>query len=174
MRKSIVNPALWGVVFALLFTSGCTKLDEQLYGRLSPDNFYKNDAEVLAALAGVYNQMGFAVNGGNGWRILNLGTDEFLIPSRSDGRWFDGGVYLEFSKHQWTPTNNRISSGYTEVFRAIGQANAVIESLENTPNPENLKAQIAEARGVRAYAYFFAMDLWGNVPIVTTARIDPN
>src|SRR5207249_8698484 len=46
--------------------------------------------------------------------------------------------------------------------------------LQNSPNKDNLKAQIAEARGVRAYAYFFAMDLWGNVPIVTTARIEPS
>lgn len=174
MKKYITNKGFLGLVLVLLLCGSCTKLNEQLYGRLSPGNFYKNDAEVLAALGGVYNQMGFTVNGGNGWRLLNLGTDEFLIPSRSDGRWYDGGVYLEFSKHQWTPTNNRISSGYTEVFRAIGTANAVIESLDNSPNKDNLKAQIAEARGVRAYAYFFAMDLWGNVPIVTTARIDPN
>ena len=167
IHKSFLSLAM------LLLLCGCTKLDERLYGRLSPENFYKNDAEVLAALAGVYNSMGFAINGGNGWRLLNLGTDEFIIPARSDGRWFDGGVYIEFARHQWTPANNRISSGWTEVFNAIGRANAVIESLQNSPGKDSLKAQLAEARGVRAYAYFFAMDLWGNVPIVTTARIDP-
>ncbi|MBD0285616.1 MAG: RagB/SusD family nutrient uptake outer membrane protein, partial [Flavisolibacter sp.] len=171
--KEYINKGILSLVLILLLCGSCTKLDEQLYGRLSPENFYKNEAEVLSALAGVYNSMGFTVNGGNGWRLLHLGTDEFLIPARSDGRWFDGGVYLEFSKHQWTPANNRISSGWTEVFGAIGTANAIIQSLQNSPNKDNLKAQIAEARGVRAYAYFFAMDLWGNVPIVTTARIDP-
>jgi len=39
-------------------------------------------------------------------------------------------------------------------------ANAILESLQNSPRKENLKGQIAEARGVRAYAYLFAMDLW--------------
>jgi starch-binding outer membrane protein, SusD/RagB family len=174
MEKYILNKICFGFVLLLMVCGSCTKLDEELYGRITPDNFYKNDAEVLSALTGVYNRMGFAVNGGNGWRILNLGTDEFLIPARSDGRWYDGGVYLEFSKHAWTPANNRISSGWTEVFGAIGAANAIMESLELSPRKDSLKAQIAEARGLRAYAYFYAMDLWGNVPIVTTARIDPN
>ncbi|MBD0297472.1 MAG: RagB/SusD family nutrient uptake outer membrane protein, partial [Flavisolibacter sp.] len=118
--KEYINKGILSLVLILLLCGSCTKLDEQLYGRLSPENFYKNEAEVLSALAGVYNSMGFTVNGGNGWRLLHLGTDEFLIPARSDGRWFDGGVYLEFSKHQWTPANNRISSGWTEVFGAIG------------------------------------------------------
>ncbi|WP_432714382.1 RagB/SusD family nutrient uptake outer membrane protein [Pedobacter sp.] len=174
MKNYITNKGGFALMLFLLVCTSCTKLDEDLYGRLTPENFYKNDAEVLSALAGVYNRMGFTVNGGNGWRIANLGTDEFLIPSRADGRWFDGGVYLEFSKHAWTPSNNRISSGWTEIFGAIGAANAIMESLESSPQKDNLKAQIAEARGIRAYAYFYALDLWGNVPIVTTARIDPN
>lgn len=174
MKKSIIHKICFGFTLLVLVCGSCTKLDETLLGRLSPENFYKTDAEVLSALAGVYNRMGFTVNGGNGWRLLNLGTDEFLIPARSDGRWYDGGVYLEFSKHAWTPVNNRISSGWTEVFGAIGGANAIIESLESSPRKDSLKAQIAEAKGIRAYAYFYAMDLWGNVPIVTTARIDPN
>ena len=174
MKKYIINKVFFSLVLVILVCSSCTKLDEQLYGRLAPGNFYKTDAEVLSALVGVYNRMGFAVNGGNGWRILNLGTDEFLIPARSDGRWYDGGVYLEFSKHAWTPVNNRISAGWTEIFGAIGAANAIIESMESTTQKDSLKSQLAEARGVRAYAYFYALDLWGNVPIVTTARIDPN
>ena len=174
MKKFIINKGIIALFLVVLFSGSCTKLEEDLYGRLSPENFFTNDAEVLSALAGVYNQMGFTSNGGNGWRIINLGTDEAIIPARSDGRWFDGGVWIEFARHTWTPTNNRIASGYAEIFRAIGAANAVLESLQNSPNKENLKAQMAEVRAVRAYAYFYALDLFGNVPIVTTARIEPS
>ncbi len=159
-------------LFSLLLSVSCTKLDEQLYGRVTPDNFFKTDAEVLSALAGVYSNMGFAVNGGNLWRLLHLGTDEFIIVARSDGRWLDGSVYIEFFEHKWTPINNRLGS-YNDVFRTIGSANAVLEGMQASPNLANLKAQIAEARGIRAYAYFYAMDLWGNVPLVTQARLQP-
>jgi starch-binding outer membrane protein, SusD/RagB family len=172
MKNYQINKACILFLLAILFTTGCTKLDEKLYGRVTPDNFFKTEAEVTAALAGVYNNMGFAVNGGNLWRLLHMGTDEFIIIARSDGRWLDGSVYIEFFEHKWTAINNRLSS-YSDVFRTIGSANAILESLQNSPNVANLKAQIAEARSLRAYAYFYAMDLWGNVPIVTTARIEP-
>lgn len=172
MKKFLINKWCFVFLLSMIFSTSCTKLDEELYGRVTPENFFKTDAEVLAALAGVYNNMGFAVNGGNLWRLLHLGTDEFIIVARSDGRWLDGSVYIEFFEHRWTPVNNRLGS-YSDVFRTIGSANAIIESLQSSPNVPNLKAQIAEARGIRAYAYFYAMDLWGNVPIVTTARIEP-
>ncbi|WP_317041330.1 RagB/SusD family nutrient uptake outer membrane protein [Leeuwenhoekiella marinoflava] len=60
------------------------------------------------------------------------------------------------------------------MFQEIGTSNAVLESLQESPNSENLSALIAEARALRAYGYFYAMDFWGNVPLVTVARIDPN
>lgn len=173
MKNSLINKSFVFVFLSLLLSGiSCTKLNEKLYGRVTPENYFKTDAEVLAALAGVYNNMGFAVNGGNAWRLLECGTDEFIILARSDGRWLDGSVYIELFEHKWTPINNRLTS-YSDIFRTIGSANAVLEGMQSSPNKENLKAQIAEARGIRAYAYFYAMDLWGNVPIVTTARIEP-
>jgi len=173
MKNYLIHKSCFVLVLSLLFSLSCTKLDEKLYGRVTPENFFKTDAEVLAALAGVYSNMGFAVNGGNAWRLLHMGTDEFIIIARSDGRWLDGSVYIEFFEHKWTPVNNRLGS-YSDIFRTIGSANAILESLQSSSNVANLKAQIAEARGIRAYAYFYAMDLWGNVPIVTTARIEPS
>ena len=173
MKRSLINKT--GIAIMLLsvvLSFSCTKLDEELFGRVTPENYFKTNAEVLAALAGVYNNMGFAVNGGNLWRLLHLGTDEFIMVARSDGRWLDGSVYIEIFEHKTTPINNRLGS-YSDVFRTIGSANAVLEGMQSSPNAANLKAQIAEARGIRAYAYFYAMDLWGNVPIVTTARIEP-
>ncbi|GGK77778.1 RagB/SusD family nutrient uptake outer membrane protein [Rufibacter glacialis] len=165
-KKSIILGLL------VAFCGSCTDLDEELYGRVTPESFYQTDVEVLSAMAGVYSAMSFAGNGGNGWRVIHLGTDEFLIPSRSDGRWGDGGVWLELANHTWTPQNNRILSAWREVFTVIGRANAVLENLGNTPR-EGLEDEKAEMRAVRAYAYFYAMDLFGNVPLVTQSRIDP-
>lgn len=173
MKRLFLYKPLFIIVLLVSFSTSCTKLDEELYGRLTPENFFQNEAEVSSALAGVYRSMSFTGNGGVAWRLMHLGTDEFVIPSRSDGRWFDGGVWLEFARHGWTPVNNRVQQAWTEIFSAIGSANAVLESLNNSPLKENYKAQIAEARGVRAFAYFYAMDLYGNVPIVTIARLDP-
>jgi hypothetical protein len=173
MKKHIISKTRSALALLLVFCGSCTDLDEELYGRLSPNNFFQTEGEVLSALAGVYSGMSFGGNAGNGWRVIHSGTDEFIIPARSDGRWYDGGVWLELANHTWTPQNNRILSAWREVFTVIGRANAVMESLQNSPQ-EGLEAEMAEMRALRAYAYFYALDLWGNVPIVTDARIDPN
>ena len=41
------------VVAALsVAATGCTNLDEELYGRLTPDNYYQTEEQALASLAG--------------------------------------------------------------------------------------------------------------------------
>ena len=115
MKNYLINKSSILIFLSLLLSTSCTELDEELYGRVTPDNFFKTDAEVIAALAGTYSSMGFAVNGGNLWRLLHLGTDEYIIVARSDGRWLDGSVYIEFFEHKWTPVNNRLAS-YGDVF----------------------------------------------------------
>lgn len=158
---------------ALVLFGSCTDLHEDLYGRLSPQNYYNNESEVLSALVNVYSGIGYPIDGGNAYRTLELGTDEFAIPSRSDGRWYDGGVWLELARHEWTALNSRIASSWSSAFSVIGRANSFIESVNNSPNKDDYQAEIAEARLLRAYSYFFAMDLWGNVPLVTVARQNP-
>lgn len=77
-------------------------------------------------------------------------------------------------QHQTAANNGTILRAWNYVFPMIGTANAVIESLEVSPSAENFKGLIAETKAMRAYGYFYAMDMWGNVPIFTDARVDPN
>ena len=35
-----------------MMATSCTDLDEELYGRLTPDNYYQNEAQALSSLAG--------------------------------------------------------------------------------------------------------------------------
>ncbi|WP_258103438.1 RagB/SusD family nutrient uptake outer membrane protein [Marinoscillum sp. MHG1-6] len=153
-------------------TVGCTDLDEELYGRLSPDNYYQTEAEALSSVVGVYQKLASITNNGSAWRVSVMGADEFLVPARTNGGWYDGGIWVEYAEHNVTPNNIFNVRAWTELFGTIGAANAVIESLEASPNAENLTAMIAETKALRAYAYFYAMDFWGNVPLLTEARVD--
>lgn len=162
------------MIGCLPLLGGCTDLSETVFGSLSPDNFPQNEEEALSSLAGVYQGMGGYGSGANLWRIIHLGTDEFIIAGRRDGRWVDGESYYPFIEHSWRAGDNvRIAAGWDEIFSHIGRANAVIESLENAPQPEQFGAEIAEARALRAYGYFWAMDLFGTVPIFADATVDP-
>jgi hypothetical protein len=156
-----------------ILTIGCTKLDEEKFGSLSPDTYYKGDAEALSSVVGVYNLLSANVDIGDPWRMKEFSTDEFIVPGRASGGWFDQNN-IDLTNHRENPTNATIARAWQQIFQEIGTANAVLESIQASPNKDNLKALIAETRALRAYGYFFAMDNWGNVPLVTVARIDPN
>lgn len=160
------------MVLTLLAFAGCTKLEEETFGSLSPDNYYRTEKEALSSVVGVYSLLSGVVHIGDPWRVSEFGTDEFVVPGRASGGWFDQNQ-VDIIQHNVKPENGRTATAWLNIFQEIGTANAVLQSLETSPNSANLKPLIAETRALRAYGYFYAMDLWGNVPIVTTARIDP-
>ncbi|MDQ3844518.1 MAG: RagB/SusD family nutrient uptake outer membrane protein [Bacteroidota bacterium] len=156
-----------------ILTIGCTKLDEEKFGSLAPDTYYKGPAEALSSVVGIYNLLSANVDIGDPWRMKEFSTDEFIVPGRASGGWFDQNN-IDLTNHKQNATNATIARAWQQIFQEIGTANAVLESLEASSNKDNLKALMAEARALRAYGYYFAMDNWGNVPLVTVARIDPN
>jgi hypothetical protein len=152
--------------------SSCSKLDEEQFGRLSPDNYYKTEQEALSSVLGIYQSLQQVAHIGDPWRISEFGTDEFIVPGRASGGWFDQNN-IDIMTHNVRADNQAVGRAWTQVFQVIGTANAVIESLNASSSASNFKGVLAEAKALRAYGYFYAMDLWGNVPIATQARIDP-
>ncbi len=161
------------ILSSLMYTS-CNDLDEELYGKLSPENYYQTEEEALSSVVAVYQRLSDIVNIGAGWRPSVLGTDEFFVPARTNGGWYDGGIWIEYAHHDVTPSNELNRRAWNSIFPTIGAANLVIESIESSPKVDELTALVAETRALRAYAYFYAMDFWGNVPLVIDARIDPS
>ena len=153
-------------------TIGCTKLDEEKFGSLSPDNYYQGEAEALSSVVGIYQLLSYNVDIGDPWRMKEFSTDEFIVPGRASGGWFDQNN-IDLTNHVENADNATIARAWAQIFQEIGTANAVLESLEASPSKDKLKVEIAETRALRAYGYFFAMDNWGNVPLVTVARLDP-
>lgn len=98
--KSIVA---CGVGISML--SGCLNLDEELYGRLSPETYYQTEEEALSSVVGVYQYLAYMSRaGGDGWRIGEFGTDEFFCPGRASGGWYDESN-MQIMAHKITPDN---------------------------------------------------------------------
>src|SRR5690349_20918344 len=83
---------------------GCTNLDEETFGSLSPDTYYNNEAEALSSVVGVYQSLSQVSSIGDPWRIAEFGTDEFIVPGRASGGWFDQNN-IDIIKHVVAPTN---------------------------------------------------------------------
>lgn len=155
--------------------SGCLNLDEELYGRLSPETYYQTEEEALSSVVGVYQFLSYMSRaGGDGWRVGEYGTDEFFCPGRASGGWYDE-ANMQIMAHKITPDNAALERVWEQsIFKIIGGANAVLASMEASPLKDDLKALMAETRALRAYGYYYAMDYFGNVPLFTGAKVDAN
>jgi hypothetical protein len=157
------------ISFAII---SCTKLDEEKFGSLSPDTYYTDPNTALSSVVGIYELLADNVDIGDPWRTKEFSTDEFIVPGRASGGWFDQNN-IDLTNHVDNADNATVARSWGFIFQEIGTANSVLESLQSSPYKGNFQALIAESRALRAYGYFFAMDNWGNVPLVTVARLDP-
>ena len=104
------------------------------------------------------------------WSMQELTTDEAITA------WGDAGL-MEFNGHSWSAKNGYVQLLYQRIFINIAYCNEFIREVE--PRIGGLSADIqpdvteyvAEARFLRALYYYYAMDLWGNVPFVTEADV---
>ena len=70
------------------------------------------------------------------------------------------------------PSNGVLTPVWQALYFVIHRANAVIDNSVNTQMDETLKARyIAEAKFLRAYAYYQLLGFWGGVPLMTNYAI---
>lgn len=156
------------ITAAVLFTiSGCTNLDEQLFDKISAENFYTTDEEINAGLMNVYYQLAANHIWLNHWQLQECTTDHGMCP------WGDGGVYKQAQLHTWDATHGPMGNVYSGNYTTIAAANSFLSTLL-IANPPNLEVISAEVRAIRAYSYLELVDLFANVPIVTTDKLDPS
>jgi hypothetical protein len=149
----------------LAFTFSCTNLDEELYSDVTADNFFKTDEEFIAALGQAYASLGGLGNHTNLWSMNEVSSDELVICTKG-GDWYDGGEPIAMHDQTWTPAHSWINSAWNQIYGGINTCNRLIFQFESLDTPE-ADAFIAELRGVRALWYYWAVDAFGNVPLVT-------
>lgn len=159
------------LIFLLNLFFGCTDLDETLYDRMSADTFYKTESEVLTGLTNVYYKLMLVENWWWPWQLQECTTDHGMTPTRNNGAWYDGGVFHELHMHTWDASHGRIQVTYTYLYSAIAAANSFIEIIEKS-ELDNKEVVVAETKAIRAWEYLHLVDLFGNVPIVTVAKLD--
>ncbi len=181
MRKPRITRSLRAAgLFSLLVTSpvvlslqGCTDLTESPFSVITPDNFYRNEEEIIAGLASVYSSLRASL-----WGYYNLSqitTDEMIVPTRG-GDWYDNRRWLEIHYQDWTPSspsalsNDDMNGSWNEMFTGVARANVLLSVLPNVPIA-NRDQVVAEVRALRAFYYYVLMDMFGGVPIVEDTEI---
>jgi len=154
---------------SMLLLVSCS-LEEETYSIYTPETFYSNDFQVLSSLSGIYRNFAGITGMGVEYRTLELSADQVVVQAKIQG-WWGGDNYWQLMEHNWNSDHAYISGTWDTFFRTVGQTNGLLNSLEGSEL--DVTGPIGELRALRAYAYFFLMDLFGNVPIFTEPKVDP-
>ena len=176
------------LILPVLLVMSCTDLDVEPKSITTGDVIFNDISAYESFLAKLY--AGYSVTGqqgpaGNGdikgldegfsnylrlyWKAQELPTDEAIIG------WNDGNL-PSLNTQTWTDDNEFLSALYYRIFYQVSLANEFIREASEDKIVERgfSEAEINtirnyrnEARFIRAFSYWHALDLFGNVPFFT-------
>nr|WP_299381284.1 RagB/SusD family nutrient uptake outer membrane protein [Allomuricauda sp.] len=135
------------------------------------DAFFQSDEDVLAGVIGIYD----ALQGVNENTVTNIGNanrgvqfEHLLTEHRTDNT---RNATLEGSKsdfHRYVVNANNVESEdyYASMYEVIFRANNILNFID-IADASNRARYTAEAKFLRAYAYFKLVRLYSDVPLVT-------
>lgn len=138
---------------------------------------YQNAVLMLYSYIGGYNDGDGLQGTCRGVYDLNtFASDEAIMPTRGVD-WYDGGIWQDLYFHTWSPGHEMIKNSWYYLYKVIAQCNRSIEII-NRHQDLLIKIQqeryIAEVRALRAIYYWYLLDLFGRVPIVTSTTVSMN
>lgn len=164
------------LIAMMALMSSC--LDEDLKDQLYEEDIYNNANNIyINAVAVLYNYIGGSADseGLQGtcrgvYDYNTLTTDEAMIPIRG-GDWYDGGLWENMYLHQWNANDLPLYNTWKYLYKVVVLSNkslSVIDTYGHLLNEEQKNAYQAEVRAVRALFYYYIMDMYGRIPLVTS------
>lgn len=172
--RKIQMPAMMAV--AMLAMSSC--LDESPKSLLDEDKAYDTPANLyINAVATLYNYIGGSSDSqgiiGTCRGVYDYNTfttDEAMLPTRG-GDWYDGGLWQNMYLHTWTPSDQTLNDTWNYLYKVIILCNhslSVIDKHKSMLTDARTAAYKAEVTALRSLFYYELLDMFGNVPVVTS------
>ncbi len=154
MKKIINRAVLAGAAFAGLVS--CSEfLDRPTEDTYNVDNFYQNDVQCIQGVNYLYNSPWFDFNRAFLWVGEVMSGNLYMSES----------MYMDLSLNG---TDSDLKNMSYSLWAVNGHANTVIKNILNSEGPSQaVKNQcIGEALTWKAFAYFFMVRSFGEVPII--------
>ncbi|MEJ7589746.1 MAG: RagB/SusD family nutrient uptake outer membrane protein, partial [Ferruginibacter sp.] len=147
---------------------------------ITTSQVFSNIEDARKALIGIYSNMALSGAGGdgldnptNGGLTISGGmsADE-LIPFNAGGA--DPDV-TDFYTNTLLGTNSRVLQIWFQLYPFLFHTNAFLEGLQASPLPQSVKDRFTgEAKFLRALINFYLVNLYGDVPLITTTDYESN
>ncbi|MCU4174553.1 RagB/SusD family nutrient uptake outer membrane protein [Carboxylicivirga sp. N1Y90] len=136
------------------------------------ETYFQSDADVLTGIIGIYDAIqGVNENTESSTERYNRGVQlEYLLTEhRSDNTrsMTLEGSRADFHRYIVEPENIQSEDYWQSMYEIIFRANNVLKYV-NKSDAANVNKYTAEAKFLRAYAYFNLVRLYGAVPLVTS------
>ncbi|AYO57273.1 RagB/SusD family nutrient uptake outer membrane protein [Chryseobacterium sp. 6424] len=190
ITKNTITAAILGLT--LTVTSCVEDLRQEPITEVTAASLYKDFGNYKNLLAKLYGGLALGgqsggdgngdiadIDGGASIYTRLLYTMQVITTDEAVNGWNDGSLH-EFHKMIWTPANEFNNAMYYRLYTEIAYCNEFIKNTtdeklnQNGISGDNLneaKAMRAEAKFLRAQAYYHLLDLYGNVPFVDETTI---
>lgn len=162
-----MNKLICIIVLTSIAVASCKKsfIDLQPVSSVSTQALYKTDKDYNDAIVGAYSLLRDQYQ--NFWR--------FDLPS-DDARhqWPSDDIELRLDNYTYQNNEDLFKTSWTNYFGIIYRSNSILDKIADA-DPAiviNKEQYMAEARFLRALAYFDLVRVFGGVPMVTTAIND--
>jgi starch-binding outer membrane protein, SusD/RagB family len=142
--------------------------------QISQVEVFKNDEVATSAVVGIYNRMitnGFLAGGAYGLTLFaGLSSDELVNHNNNS-------IYIELYKNEISLINSNVELRiWGEAYQYIYTANAILEGLSRGSgvSDETRKQLEGEVKFIRAFCYFYLVNLFGEVPLHTSTYYETN
>lgn len=145
--------------FIMVSLASCGEefLDRQPVDQITVENFYRTEADLESGILGAYTALQSQQYFGEGWRVDETPSD--------DSRQAFGAAIDNFST---TAGSGEVLNYWSGRFRLITLANVIIQKAPQAEvSQEIIDRSVAEARFMRAIAYYDLVRIFGAVPKIT-------
>lgn len=168
-RKIFKTGALATLIAMGMATTGCTNLDETVYTQLPGDGSYELTTEDIQAQYGfIYDRLRDMYDGWEGYQDISQECADLLMtPFRYETSGW-GAQYVSLHKHEFHPTIAHLYRPWFSCYQGINTCNTLLDTESIAEN----ELAVAELRTFRALFYYVLFDLWRNIPVTTTNKVE--
>ncbi len=166
------------IISCLLVIQGCEKFVTipSPKDQMDQVRVFESEESALSAMASVYFKLsesgqGFASGSHSSITMLGgLYADELISYQTT------GSSSYDFYLNSVTPVNGSVSSVWGNAYNIIYETNRIIEGLNvSVAISQPLKRQLlGEAIFIRSFCHFYLVNLFGDIPLVTTSDYTVN
>lgn len=161
-----------GVVFVLLMMTSCRKYVTipTPPNAVSPDNAFADSSTATSVVLGIYSGVASS-SGNNATNGVVFNTIKYGAMSADEGFYLTNTSFDNF-KNNTLAAGNDLNNLWGGLYTRIARANYAIEGItSSTALSTNVKNQLlGEAKFWRAWLYFYLVNYFGDVPLVTSTN----